>query len=259
MIVRRRPRPSPGLSRRSRSAGGDRSDHDLQRRSAAGDLREDRQSALAMFDLSPAVTARLDRFVDLLLAWQQRINLIAPSTVPSLWSRHVADSLQLLDLVEAPPARRQVFVDVGSGGGFPGMVIACAVADAEGSEVHLIESNLKKAAFLREAARQTRAPALVHAARIEQVAATLDAIPVDYVTARAVAPLPDLLGLIAPLVKRGAKALLLKGQDLEHELTESTKHWHIESETVPSRTGASGRILIVHSLRAVSPHPVKPR
>jgi 16S rRNA (guanine527-N7)-methyltransferase len=258
MIARRRPWSSPGLSRRSRSAGSARSDRDLQRGCAAGDLREDRQSALAMFDLSPAVTARLDCFVDLLLAWQQRINLIAPSTVPSLWSRHVADSLQLLDLVEAP-ARRRVFVDVGSGGGFPGMVIACAVADVEGSEVHLVESNLKKAAFLREATRQTRAPALVHAARIEQVAATLDAMPVDYVTARAVAPLPDLLGLIAPLVKRGAKALLLKGQDLEHELTESTKHWHIESETVPSRTGASGRILIVHSLHAVSPHPVKAR
>jgi 16S rRNA (guanine527-N7)-methyltransferase len=259
MIARRRPSSLPAWSRRSRPPRGDRSGGDLlQRGSAAGDLREDRQSALAMFELSPAVIVRLDRFVDLLLAWQQRINLIAPSTVPAVWTRHVADSLQLLDLVEAPAAKRQVFVDVGSGGGFPGMVIACALADGEG-EVHLVESNLKKAAFLREAVRETRAPALVHAARIEALAATLDAMPVDYVTARAVAPLPELLGLIAPLVKRGAKALLLKGQDLDHELTESTKHWHIESETVPSRTGASGRILIIHSLDAVWPHPVKVR
>ncbi|MBO0750920.1 MAG: 16S rRNA (guanine(527)-N(7))-methyltransferase RsmG [Bradyrhizobiaceae bacterium] len=223
-------------------------------RSGAGDLGNDRRSALAMFDLAPAAVARLDGFVDLLLHWQRRINLIAPSTVMSLWTRHVADSLQLLDLVPAHGAAPAVFVDLGSGGGFPGMVIACAVA--ADSTVHLVESNLKKAAFLREAVRQTRAPGVVHAARIEAVAPLLTATRVDYVTARAVAPLPVLLDLIAPFVKRGAKALLLKGQDLDHELTESGKHWHIETETVPSRTSASGRILIVHGLRPASAQPV---
>jgi 16S rRNA (guanine527-N7)-methyltransferase len=259
MSARRRPSAPPGWTRRSRSAGGDR-DHDLpQRAAAAGDLRQDRQSALAAFDVSPAVTARLDRFVDLLLAWQRRTNLIAPSTVASLWTRHVADSLQVVGLVAAPGAKPPVVVDIGSGGGFPGMVVACAVADVRGSEVHLVESNLKKAAFLREAVRETGAPAVVHPGRIEQVSAALEAIGVDYVTARAVAPLRDLFGLIAPLVKRGAKAILLKGQDLELELTESAKHWNIESETVPSRTSGSGRILIVHSLQPVSPHPVKVR
>jgi 16S rRNA (guanine527-N7)-methyltransferase len=214
--------------------------------------------ALAMFDLSAEAVARLDRFVDLLLAWQRRMNLVAPSTIPSLWTRHVADSLQLLDLVDAPHATPRVWLDAGSGGGFPGIVIACALADVAGTRVHLVESNLKKAAFLREAIRETRAPGIVHAERIESLASTLDSV--DYVTARAVAPLPELLELIAPFVKKGAKALLLKGQDLDRELTESTKHWHIEAESVRSKTSDAGRILIVHTLSSntLSSTPSKP-
>jgi 16S rRNA (guanine527-N7)-methyltransferase len=232
-------------------AGGDKSDRS---EAVAIDIREDREKALAMFDVSPGTVARLDRFVDLLLTWQRRTNLIAPSTIPSLWTRHVADSLQLLELVEAD-AKPSVWLDVGSGGGFPGIVIACALADVPGTLVHLVESNLKKAAFLREAVRATKAPGIVHAARIGSVTPTLAATAVDYVTARAVAPLPDLLEMVAPFVKRGAKALLLKGQDLDHELTESTKHWHIGAESVPSRTSQAGRILIVHTLSCFNLSP----
>jgi 16S rRNA (guanine527-N7)-methyltransferase len=201
-----------------------------------------------MFDLSGETVARLDRFVELLLTWQRQTNLIAPSTIPSLWTRHVADSLQLLDLIDTNERKPRAWLDVGSGAGFPGVVIACALADVPGTQVHLVESNLKKAAFLREVVRITQAPGIVHAARIESLMSALDTITVDYVTARAVAPLPDLLELIAPFVKKGAKALLLKGQDLDHELTESTKHWHIEAETVHSRTSKTGRILVVHTL-----------
>jgi len=160
----------------------------------------------------------------------------------------VADSLQLLDLIEAPNAKPGIWLDLGSGGGFPGVVIACALADVRGTQVHLVESNLKKAAFLREAIRETRAPGVVHDTRIESLTPTLGETAVDYVTARALAPLPDLLEMVAPFVKKGAKALLLKGQDLDHELTDSTKHWHIEAEIVPSRTSNAGRILIVRSL-----------
>src|SRR5215470_15352616 len=144
------------------------------------DLRADRQNALAMFDVSRETIARLDRFVDLLLTWQRRINLISPSTIPSLWTRHVADSLQLLqlaDTVPRPPLPRAgenrstyaplrageeraggVWLDLGSGGGFPGIVIACALADVPGTRIHLIESNMKKASFLREAVRETKVP-----------------------------------------------------------------------------------------------------
>jgi 16S rRNA (guanine527-N7)-methyltransferase len=112
----------------------------------------------------------------------------------------------------------------------------------------MVESIVKKATFLREAIHETKAPGIVHNARIESLARTFDASPVDYVTARALAPLPDLLEMVYPFVKKGAKALLLKGQDLDRELTESTKHWHIEAETVPSRTSSAGQILVVRTL-----------
>lgn len=128
-------------------------------------LAADREAALALVPVSRETLARLDRFVAALLTWQRQINLIAPATVAELWTLHVADSLQLLAL--APPAR--VWLDLGSGGGFPGVVIACAVAEIPDARVHLIESNGKKAAFLREAVRVSGAPAIVHQGRIEQM------------------------------------------------------------------------------------------
>ncbi len=226
------------------------------------DLGGDREKALAMFDVSRETIARLDRFVELLLAWQRRTNLISPSTIPSLWTRHVADSLQLVELVRTPvphplPDEREgreggVWLDLGCGGGFPGIVIACALADAPGAQIHLIESNMKKASFLREAVREAKVPGIVHAARIETLVSTLGSVA-DYVTARALAPLPELLEIVAPFLKKGAKALLPKGQDLDIELTEATKRWNIEAESVPSRTSRAGRILIVHALSKRTP------
>jgi 16S rRNA (guanine527-N7)-methyltransferase len=126
--------------------------------------------------------ARLDQFVAFLLKWQRRTNLIAPSTVDHVWTRHVADSLQLLPL--APAARH--WIDLGSGGGFPGLVVACALAQTAGAAVHLVERNTKKAAFLREASRILALPALVHAARIEDFAEGYGD-SVDVITARALA------------------------------------------------------------------------
>jgi len=228
-----------------------------QVRDVQTDLSADREHALAMFDVSRETIARLDRFVALLLTWQRRINLISPSTSSSLWTRHVADSLQLLELV--PPSQQAdppVWLDLGSGGGFPGMVIGCALADVPGACVHLIESNLKKAAFLREAVRETKAPGIVHAARIKTAGPALG-VAADYITVRALAPLPDLFEMIAPLLKTGAKALLLKGQDLDSELTNATKHWNIEAERIPSRTSKSGQILIVHTLSKHTPLQIR--
>jgi 16S rRNA (guanine527-N7)-methyltransferase len=227
----------------------------MSRMQAMTDLAADREKALAMVDVSRETLGRLDRFTGLLLAWQSRINLISASTISSLWTRHVADSLQLLELVEPsvphPDAgegrRGGVWLDLGSGAGFPGIVIACALAGVPGARVHLVESNLKKVSFLREVVRETKVPAIVHAARIETMASALDET-VDYVTARAVAPLPELLEMIAPFLKRGAKAVLPKGQDLGRELTAATKSWNIEADSVPSKTSNGGRILIVHAL-----------
>lgn len=206
-------------------------------------LAEDRDRALALTPVSRETRARLDRLVATLQVWQPQLNLIAPSTVPTLWTRHIADSLQLLAL--APNAK--VWVDLGSGGGFPGLVLACALADMPGAMVHLVESNGKKAAFLRTAARAGGAAALVHGQRIEDFAATFDQAP-DVVTARALAPLPALLGLAWPLLKTGACGLFPKGQDVEAELTEASIFWKLEASLLPSRTNPQGRIVVVRRL-----------
>jgi 16S rRNA (guanine527-N7)-methyltransferase len=205
---------------------------------AVPDLAADRARALALTPVSRETTRRLDRFVELLLSRQRITNLISSSTIHHLWTRHIADSLQLLTL--APSAK--VWVDLGSGGGFPGIVLACALAETEGTMVHLVERNAKKAAFLREALRVTGSPGAVHLADIEDSVDRITGL-VDCVTARAVAPLHQLIGFSAPLVTRGARALFLKGQDVEAELTEATKYWNIKPNLHSSRTGGQGWIV----------------
>src|ERR1700742_4338925 len=143
-------------------------------------LVADKAEALRLTPVSRETEIRLDRYVDLLRQWQAKTNLVAPSTLPNLWTRHIADSLQLLPL--APSAKR--WADLGSGGGFPGVVLACALAEVPDAMVHLVERNGKKAAFLREALRGTAAPGLVPAAGIEDSVETLFPT-VDCVTARA--------------------------------------------------------------------------
>jgi len=213
------------------------------RANCPADLAPDRDRALALVGVSRETKARLDRFVEALLAWQRRTNLIAPSTESVLWTRHIADSLQLLAL--APQAR--VWADLGSGGGFPGLVIACALAETAGARVHLVESNSKKGAFLREAIRLTGAPAVVHAQRIEDfVHNPPEAIEV--VTARALAPLQRLLGLAYPLLKTGTLGLFPKGQDVDDELTEAAKYWNIQASLASSRTDPKARIVVVRGL-----------
>jgi 16S rRNA (guanine527-N7)-methyltransferase len=214
------------------------------------DLTADRAAALTLTPVSRETVERLDRFVELLLTWQRTTHLIAPSTVPRLWTRHVADSLQLLDL--APKAR--VWIDLGSGGGFPGLVIACALAGTSDAEVHLVESNAKKAAFLREAARLTGAPATVHAVRIQNFVDSF-AGNADIVTARALAPLKLLIDQSLPFLNRGARALFPKGQDVGVDLTEASKYWTITATLTPSRTDSKGRIVQV---RAAAPRATMP-
>jgi len=198
----------------------------------------DKAEALKLTPVSRETESRLDRYLDLLGQWQTKTNLVAPSTLPHLWTRHVADSLQLLNL--APTAK--TWVDLGSGGGFPGIVLACALAENPGSVVHLVERNSKKAAFLREALRITSAPGIVHATGIEDIVDSIQG-PIDCVTARALAPLHELIGFAEPLVGKGAKALFLKGQDVESELTEATKYWNIKPILHSSLTGGQGWIV----------------
>jgi 16S rRNA (guanine527-N7)-methyltransferase len=173
-----------------------------------------------------------------------------------LWTRHIADSLQLLDM--APDAR--VWVDLGAGAGFPGLAIACALAGRPGARVHLIESNRKKAAFLREAQRLTAVPASVHAMRIEEFTASFDG-PADAVTARAVAPLKSLLDKCFPLLgKSCAMGLFPKGQNAELELRDVRESpimraWTMNATLVPSRTDPAGRVVLIRDVERRKPTP----
>jgi 16S rRNA (guanine527-N7)-methyltransferase len=206
-------------------------------------LSGDRKRALALISVSRETAARLDRLVELLLEWQQRMNLIASSTIPIIWSRHVADSLQLLAL--APKAR--IWADLGSGAGFPGLVLACALAEGGGARVHLVENNSKRAAFLREAVRVTDAPAKVHALKLGDFVKNSPE-PIDVVTARALAPLPKLLAMAYPLLKKGAVGLFPKGQDVAAELTAAAKCWKVQLSLIQSLTNARGQIVVVRGL-----------
>jgi 16S rRNA (guanine527-N7)-methyltransferase len=205
-------------------------------------LAADRAAALRIFPVSRETLERLDAFVPLFLKWQRAVQLVAPSTLPNLWTRHVADSLQLLDLAYDA----KTWADLGTGGGFPGLVLAIARAKEPGWLMHLIESDARKAAFLREAVRVTGAAAKVHAERIESAAKRLGGV--DVVTARALAPLPRLIDLAAPFLEQGAKGIFLKTQYVGEELTDTTKSWSINSTIVPSRTDSRGRIVVIDSV-----------
>lgn len=213
-------------------------------------LDADRRLALSLTPVSRETEERLSRYVSLLREWQKITNLIAPSTIDTIWSRHIADSLQLRALL--PDAMR--WIDLGSGGGFPGLPLACALAGIAGAHVDLVERNTKKAAFLREAVRITAAPASVHVANIEDFVDSFDGAA-DCVTARAVAPLKVLIEQSERLIRRGAKAVFLKGQDIELELTEAAKCWKISYELLPSKTHRDGRIIVIN---AVTPLPRSP-
>jgi 16S rRNA (guanine527-N7)-methyltransferase len=185
----------------------------------------------------------LEAFVALLLRWNSSINLVGRGDIPLLWRRHVADSLQLGSLCGPLPQRA---IDLGSGAGFPGLILAIRF----GLPVALIEEDQRKAAFLREAIRITRAPAHVHATRIE--AAPL--APAPLVTARALAPLPKLLALAAPLLAPNGTCLFLKGANVRTELTDAATGWHMRAENIPSRTSPGACILRITDLARVA-HP----
>ena len=208
------------------------------------DLESDKKRALALTPVSRETEKRLLMFVELLLLWQSKMNLVASSTLPQIWTRHIADSLQLLPL--APEAR--VWVDFGSGAGFPGVPVACALADKPGTMVHLVESVGKKSNFLREVVSTLGLPAQVHQERAEKFAETC-AETVHVVTARAVAPLKTLCDQAFPLIVKGAVGLFPKGQDVASQLTEAAKYWRLESSLVPSVTNPASAIVVVRGLK----------
>ena len=193
-------------------------------------------------DISRETSEALDRFAALLLRWNRTVNLIARKDEQRLWERHIADSLQLATLMQPGPGRA---IDLGSGAGFPGLVLAIAT----GVPFDLIEADQRKAAFLREAARITSASVQVHPIRIE----TARIAPAALITARALAPLPKLLDLAAPMLATEGICLFLKGANAQAELTEAASQWHMQVEILPSQTAPEACILRISNLSRVAP------
>jgi 16S rRNA (guanine527-N7)-methyltransferase len=191
------------------------------------------------FCVSHETLERLELFERLLLQWQKAVNLVAPATLPGIWQRHFADSAQLLAL--APQAK--IWVDLGSGGGFPALVIAIMLANQKECCVHLIESNARKCAFLWEAARRTGAAARVHDARIADLASSGAVPAADVVTARALAPLDALLGLALPFFGTASTGLFLKGREAGVEIADARKRWIFDLKIHQSLSDSQGRIL----------------
>jgi 16S rRNA (guanine527-N7)-methyltransferase len=218
----------------------------------------------AAFPVSRETLARLATYEGLLRRWQTAVNLVAPSTLDAIWHRHFADSAQLVAL--APSAR--AWVDLGSGAGFPGLIVAILLAgdpsppDGALSELRskevgpprltLIESNARKCAFLREVVRETQIAGSLSvdilSTRIETATTQGSLQPPDVVSARAVAPLDKLFALAAPLFASSTVGLFLKGRDAAAELQAAEKLWNFQSELVPSRTERDARIVVVRKL-----------
>ncbi len=187
-------------------------------------------------DVSRETHARLDAYVVLLQKWMRTINLVSSGDHDALWTRHVQDSLRLVPLL---PAGIDRAIDLGSGGGLPGLVLAIA----SGIPFDLVEADRRKAAFLQEAARVTRAPVTVRCQRIEAGGIT----PAMLVTARALAPLPRLLGYAHPLLQPGGVCLFPKGADAEQELAACTG-WKMHVERFPAPTNMGSVVLRITQL-----------
>jgi 16S rRNA (guanine527-N7)-methyltransferase len=200
---------------------------------------------LARLNVSRESFAQIETYVELLLTWQSKINLIGPSTIEDVWRRHVLDSLQLLPLMKR---KTEAIADLGTGAGVPGLILALG----GNLRAELYESNGKKVAFLREAIRQTKANALVHQIRLETLEDHLPARIPQYVTARALAPLEKLLLWAEPLLKRGTVGLFHKGQDVDSEVNEATKVWKMGAIIRhASMTDSDGTILEVKEITRV--------
>ncbi|WP_337996345.1 16S rRNA (guanine(527)-N(7))-methyltransferase RsmG [Oleispirillum naphthae] len=190
------------------------------------------------YGVDAAVAERIARFAAHLAKWQKAINLIGRSTEAKVWERHILDSLQLVPLISA---ESRVIVDLGSGAGFPGMILALFGR----WEVHLVESDTRKAVFLRDSARACGVAVEVMARRIE----TVEAPKADVVTARALAPVAELLRLSAGIRRSGTICLFPKGRGVQAELTDAEKTWTLRFDTIPSITDPHGVILKIDEAR----------
>jgi 16S rRNA (guanine527-N7)-methyltransferase len=196
------------------------------------------------FKVPRETTHRLVTYAELLIVWQARHNLVSAGTLAHVWDRHFADSAQVLRL--APRAR--VWLDLGAGAGFPGLVIAILQANHANFRMHLVESTRKKCAFLAEVVRATSAPVEIHGMRIEELSKSATSLKPEIVTARAVAPLPRLLDLAAPWFAPGVRGLFLKGRDAAKEVEAASRDFTFSFRLHQSLTAADSSIVEISEL-----------
>lgn len=203
--------------------------------------QKDRHQVAEMFpNVSRETFDRLEIYVSLLREWNGKINLVSPRDMDQIWQRHIVDSLQLVTCLNTSV---KSIVDLGSGGGFPGIVLALATDVS----VTLIESDLRKTVFLKEVLRQTQNQANVICQRIEKV----QDIQADVITARALAPLDKLLSFAKPKLKTGGYCLFLKGRQADLEIDNARKDWKMDIEKIPSQTSEDGVILKINQFERV--------
>ncbi len=198
----------------------------------------------ATLDVSRETIERLQIYVDVLQRWQTKINLVASSTIPHIWDRHILDSGQLKLLV--PGWEKASWIDLGSGGGFPGMVMGI-LRPSEAPPIRLVESNRKKTLFLRDVSRETNANVEILNCRIEE----LDGQQADIVSARACADLTKLLSWAEPLLSSGGHCVFHKGQYVDDELTEAHKYWRMKVTKRASLTHQHGNLLLIGEIERV--------
>lgn len=200
----------------------------------------------ARFGTSNAVREKLETYEALLKKWQKTINLVAPSTVDDIWHRHFADSAQLWPL---RPPEAKTWLDLGSGAGFPGLVLAILASEMGGTRHILVESDSRKAAFLREVARQTGVAVDILCMRIENSETHAKVGVADCVTARALAPLSKLVQIAAPYFASSTFGMFLKGRDVAAEIEKAAQDWQFAFELIPSVTEEDGRVVLLKALK----------
>ena len=194
------------------------------------------------FNVSRGTLDRLESYARLLTQWQAKINLVAPGTLAEVWHRHFADSAQLVRF--APPDAK-TWLDLGSGAGFPGLVVATLLAEKGPCRVTLCESDTRKAAFLADVKRKLGLAVDIIPARIETDSTHVSVGQVDVVSARALAPLQRLVPLAAPFFHERTVGLFPKGREAEKEIVEAAMTWRFEAELMPSLTDREGRVAVI--------------
>ncbi|WP_414464260.1 16S rRNA (guanine(527)-N(7))-methyltransferase RsmG [Hyphomicrobium sp. DY-1] len=207
----------------------------------------------ARFGISNETREKLEIYETLLKKWQKTINLVASSTLDDIWDRHFADSAQLWPL---RPPEAKTWLDLGSGAGFPGLVLAILASETGQTHHTLVESDSRKAAFLREAARQTGVAVDILCMRIENPETHAKVGVADCVTARALAPLSKLVEIAAPYFGPSTLGFFLKGRDATAEVEKAAQDWQFAFELIPSVTEEDGRVVL---LKALKPRVSKPK